>query len=117
MTPMRIIGCVCGKCRSGACLTWSSRAPTAMTSVDALVRAVGGKHCSRSLQKDLDIQPERPLLRISEIEAHHIVEGELASPVDLPETSDSGLHFQQAPAVPDVVGLELIWDRGSWPDQ
>src|SRR2546425_12175112 len=35
----------------------------------------------------------------------------------LPEARDAGLHFQQAPPVPDVVGLELIGDRGAWPDE
>src|SRR3989442_7147402 len=78
---------------------------------DALVRTVTGKYRLRSPEKDLDIQPERPRARISEVESHHVVEPEPASPVDLPEAGDSGLHLHQAPPVPDVVDLELIGDR------
>src|SRR2546428_10316123 len=85
--------------------------------VDALVRTVTGKYRLRSPEKDLDIQPERPRARISEIESHHVVEPEPASPVDLPEAGDSGLHLHQAPPVPDVVDLELIGDRRAPPDQ
>src|SRR2546425_4030883 len=84
---------------------------------DALVRTVTGKHRLRSPEKDLDIQPERPRARIFEIESHHVVEREPASPVDLPEAGDSGLHLHQAPPVPNVVGFELIGDRGTRPDQ
>src|SRR2546422_3713310 len=76
-----------------------------------LVRALTGKHGSRSPQKDLDIEPGRPRPRILQIETHHIVKAEPASPVDLPEAGNSGLHFQYAPPMPDVVDLELIRDR------
>src|SRR2546428_3054945 len=83
--------------------------------VDALVRTVTGKHRLRSPEKDLDIQPQRPRARIFEIESHHVVEREPASPVDLPEAGDSGLHLHQAPPVPDVIDLELIGDRRARP--
>src|SRR2546426_7538197 len=85
--------------------------------VDALVRTVTGKHRLRSPEKDLDIQPQRPRARIFEIESHHVVEREPASPVDLPEAGDPWLHLHQAPPVPDVVDLELIGDRRPRPDQ
>src|SRR2546428_6274471 len=82
-----------------------------------LVRALTGKHGSRSPQKDLDIEPGRPRPRIMQIEAHHVVKAEPASPVHLPEAGNSGLHFQYAPPMPDVVDLELIRDRRSGADQ
>src|SRR2546425_989791 len=84
---------------------------------NALVRTVTGKHRLRSPEKDLDIQPERPRSRIFEIEPDHVVEREPASPVDLPEASDSGLHLNQSPPVPDIVDLELVGDRGPRADQ
>src|SRR5438034_4411348 len=31
-------------------------------------------------------------------------------------SSDLWLHFQQAPAVPDIVGLELVRHCRAWPD-
>src|SRR2546422_11603724 len=76
-----------------------------------LVCALTGKHGSRSPQKDLHIEPGRPRSRILQIETHHIVKTEPASPVHLPEAGNSGLHFQYAPPMPDVVDLELIRDR------
>src|SRR3989442_2523068 len=81
------------------------------------VRAVAGNNRSRGQKKDLQIQPERPCRRISQIEADHLVERDTASSVHLPEPGDAGLHFQQAPAVPDIVGLELIRDSRTWPHQ
>src|SRR6266850_3150032 len=87
-----------------------------MVDVDELVRTVPRTHRLRSPEKNLEIEPERPRRRILEIEPHHIVEWKPASPVHLPEPGDSWLHFQQAPPVPDVVGLELVGDRGPWAD-
>src|SRR5207247_6085727 len=46
-----------------------------------LVRALTGKHGSRSPQKDLDIEPGRPRPRILQIETNHIVKAEPASTV------------------------------------
>src|SRR3990172_1185456 len=92
-------------------------ARTIMTRRGSSVRPVAGKYGPRRSQENLDIEPEGPGVRISEIETHHVVKGEPAPPVDLPEAGDSGLHFEQAPPVPDVVGLQLIGDRGSGPDQ
>src|SRR2546422_9435181 len=86
-----------------------------MECAGALVRTVTEEHGSRGLQKDLHIQPERPRVRIFEIEPDHIVEPEPASPVDLPEAGQAGLHLQQPPAVPEVVGLDLIRNRRSAP--
>src|SRR3989454_1033672 len=70
----------------------------------------------RSSEKNLEIEPERPRPRVLEVETHHVVEWEAASPAHLPEAGDPGLHVQQAPAVPDVVGLELVRDRGARAD-
>src|SRR2546425_6272813 len=78
-----------------------------------LVRALTGKHGAWSPQKDLDIEPRRPRSRILQIETHHVVKGEPASPAHLPEAGNSWLHFQYAPPMPDVVDLELIRDRRS----
>src|SRR2546425_8291416 len=82
-----------------------------------LVRALTGKHGSRSPKKDLHIEPGRPSFRILQIQTHHVVKPEPASPVHLPEAGNSGLHFQYAPPMPDVVDRELIRDRRSGADQ
>src|SRR5438309_11717423 len=82
-----------------------------------LVGAVAGKHGAWSLQQDLEVEPERPRLRILEVETDHVVKPQPAAPVHLPEAGDPRLDFQEASTVPDVVALELIGDRGAWPDE
>src|SRR4029453_3684942 len=70
-----------------------------------LIRAVTGKDCPRSAQKNLEVQPDRPRLRVSEVETDHVVEWNPASPIHLPEPGDARSHIQQPPPVPDVVSL------------
>src|SRR6266403_6255854 len=82
-----------------------------------LVRARTREDRTGRAKKNLHIQADRPRRRVLEIEADHLIEAQIAAPTHLPEAGEPGLHFEQAPAVPDVIGIELIWDRWARPDQ
>src|SRR5262249_5832084 len=64
---------------------------------------------------DLEVEPGRPVLRVVEIEAHHLVERQIAPPVDLPQARQTGRH-EEPLAVPVFVGGNLLWERGPGSD-
>src|SRR4051812_19463240 len=71
-------------------------------------RALSRNHGLRGREEDLDIHPERVRPGISEIEADHFIERRTASPCNLPESRDSGLGLQHAPAMPRLILLDLV---------
>src|SRR5882672_2877910 len=82
-----------------------------------LVRARTREDRTGRAKKNLHIQADRPRRRVLEIEADHLIEAQVAAPAHLPEAGEPGLYFEQAPAVPDIIGIELIRDRWAGPDQ
>src|SRR4029453_8114901 len=50
------------------------------------VGAAPRDHRGNRLDDDRDVEPDRPVLEVGEIEAHEVVEGEPGAPRDLPET-------------------------------
>src|SRR2546427_7959169 len=68
-------------------------------------------------EEDLDIGPERARPGVSEVEAHHLVEGRAATPAHLPESCDPRLGLQDPAAMPRPVLLELVLKWRPWSDQ
>src|SRR4051794_8142396 len=79
--------------------------------------AATANHRSGSLREDLDIEPQRPSAGIPDVEPHHFIECDAASPFHLPQTRNPWLHRQQAPAMPKAVPLDFIRNRRSRADE
>src|SRR5690348_10779223 len=56
----------------------------------AILRAVPIKYRPRGSQKNLEIKPERPVLGVAQIQAHHLVESGTVASTHLPEPGHSG---------------------------
>ena len=91
---------------AAALLTWDgkscwSRSPT-------LVRSPARQHHPRSLEKDLNIQPQGPLVNVSQVQTHHIIEGSGAPSLHLPKSGDPRLRFYEPASMPDIVRSQFI---------
>src|ERR1700684_1103969 len=64
-----------------------------------------------SSYQDLEIQPERPALRIPQVQPDHIIEAGAAPATHLPQSCNARLHFQHSASVPNVIHLKLIAHR------
>lgn len=82
-----------------------------------LERIISKEHSFRSQQKDSYVEPDRASPNVSKIQAHHLVEPHATTSVDLPQPSDPGLYFEDAPTMPQVVLLALIGQWRSWSDK
>src|SRR6516164_9816702 len=82
---------------------------------DLLVGSITCDNCKRSSQKDLEIQPKRPGLRISQVESDHVVEACTTPAIHLPQTCHARLQFEYTTAMPVIVHFELIrnWRAGT----
>jgi hypothetical protein len=49
-----------------------------------LISAVAKQNRERSLDQDLNIEPDRPAARVPQIETNHLIEAYAAAPVHLP---------------------------------
>src|ERR1700758_257035 len=76
-----------------------------------LVGSVTCDNCERSGQQDLEIQPKRPGLRISQVESDHIVEACATPAVHLPQTCHARLQFEYSAPMPVIVHFELVCNR------
>src|ERR1700719_3076623 len=79
--------------------------------------AIAGKNGGGCLNKNLDVQPNRPAAGIFKVQANHIIEARPATSLDLPQAGNTGLDFEHATTMPQVVGPELISDRRSRTNQ
>src|ERR1039458_1026454 len=59
--------------------------------------------------EDFQVEPERPVVDVLEIELHPLVEADLVASADLPDTGQTRFHGEAA-AVPRIVVLPLGWD-------
>src|SRR5437867_3679411 len=76
------------------------------TAVDGSVRAFAGEHGGDRAQDDRDVQPERPVLEVGEVEPDEVVEAEARATGDLPQPGDARQHVV-ALAVPRLEQLEV----------
>src|SRR5438477_1156856 len=63
---------------------------------------------SRSAEQDPKVGPEGPPPGISQIEAHHLIEGRATAARHLPEAGNPRLGFQDSAAMPRRVMLKLV---------
>ena len=82
-----------------------------------LVGSVSQENRARSLQKDCDIKPNGPLSGILNVQTYHVIEGDAAAPLHLPQARDSRLNFKDATAMPCVVALILVGQGRARSDQ
>src|SRR5215213_11654373 len=54
----------------------------------ALVRAAAREDREGRLEENRDVEPDRPVLDVEEIEPHQVVEGEVRAAGDLPQARD-----------------------------
>src|SRR5215212_7679437 len=80
------------------------------------VGAAAGEDRHRGAEEDLEVEAERPGADVVEVEADHVVEGDLAAAADLPEAGDPG-HRPQPPVLPVLVLVDLGGDRRARADQ
>src|SRR5512133_1732529 len=69
-----------------------------------LIGAALGEHRRRGLEEDRDVEPDRPVLEVVEVEPHEIVEREVAAAGDLPQAGHAREHVVAA-AVPRLEAL------------
>ena len=62
------------------------------------------------LGKNLQVQPERPLIQIFEIQEHPLVEGDSAAAIYLPETGYAGFDAE-SPALPIFIETLIVTHR------
>src|SRR5580692_911673 len=93
---------------SGVSAATLARTTTGLT---GLVGAIARKNRARRLKQDLHIQHRGPHSRILQVQTNHLVKRGLASAVHLPEAGDPRPRFEQAPTMPNVVGLNLVRNR------
>lgn len=61
-----------------------------------------------SLEEDAPVRPVGPVVNIGEVQAHPVVEVDVAAVADLPQAGNAGLHAE-APTIGQVV---LAYLRG-----
>src|SRR5437016_4903672 len=82
----------------------------------ASIRAAAREHRGKRLREDRDVQPDRPVLEVVEVEADEIVERQLDSPGHLPQPGHPGQH-EVALAMP-VLELNVVTQRQrAWADE
>src|ERR1035438_10801440 len=75
-----ILSCLC---RNVVFVTWSV-GPAALD------------HSGAGLPQDLEVQSERPVLHVPQVEPDGVLPAQVGSPVDLPEPGQPGRHDQPA---------------------
>ncbi len=81
------------------------------------MRSIAYEYSSGSTQENLEVEPRRPSLGISEIQADHVIKLDPASTTHLPETGNARLHFQDSLPVPCLVGCYFVRNRRTRSDQ
>ena len=76
-----------------------------------LVGAFAQNDRKRCAHENLDIHPGRPGASIAEIEPNHLIKRHATASTDLPKSGDPRLCFEQPPAMPHIVILNLIGNR------
>src|SRR5436305_11306979 len=89
--------------------------PSSLIPHPCLICFAAQEHGQRA-QHDLEVEPERPVLYVEEVEADHLVERESVAARHLPESSHPRLHVEPL-AVPEFVCLDLIRDRRARADE
>src|SRR5688572_8962849 len=81
------------------------------------MRPASGDHRARRREQYLEVQPERLVLGIADVEPDHLVERRAAAAGDLPQPRDAWLGFQHSTKVPRFVAVHLVRKRRAWADE
>src|SRR5689334_13548264 len=73
------------------------------------VRSAPREHGRQRLGEDRDVEPDRPVLEVVEVETDEVVEAEVDAPRHLPEAGHAG-QDEVALAMP-VVELDVVAER------
>src|SRR5215217_6412779 len=82
-----------GRRNSGSCarrLCVAGVRPFLLTLRASLVRAFAAHDGAEGSENDLDVERERPVLNVVEVQPHHLFKGEVAAAADLPVTCHPG---------------------------
>src|SRR5436190_4459288 len=80
------------------------------------VGSLAGQDRRNGTQQDAQVEPERAVLDVLEIEPHPLAEAQGTAPADLPQAGDAGLHVEPA-QLPGLVLLDFLRNRGARADQ
>src|SRR4029077_13861061 len=66
-------------------------------------------------KKNLQVEPDRPVLAITQIQPHHFVKPRPVAPAHLPQARYARSYFQNSSPVPDIVNFKLVrnWRPGA----
>src|SRR5687767_11966940 len=87
-----------------------------MLTLRQLISAAAGEDRKGRLEEDRDVEPDRPVLDVVEVEPHEVVEREVRAARDLPQARDSRQH-EIALAVPRLELVVVAQRQGSRADQ
>ena len=65
-----------------------------------LIRSAHTEHRARGAEEDFEVEADGPILGVVNIEADHLLEGEVAAARNLPKAGEAGRHIEALP-VPD----------------
>src|SRR5215510_13384514 len=74
------------------------------------------KQRRQCFENDLQIEPERPILNVEDVELYHLFERKAITTADLPEPCQSGLYIQPL-TMPGFVAFDFVWNRRTGTDQ
>src|SRR6187397_1922624 len=63
--------------------------------------------------QNFEINPERLLSNVLKVHSDHVVEGGATAAMNLPQTGNSRLGFENPATMPKLIALELVRDRRS----
>src|ERR1700722_16692446 len=68
-------------------------------------------------EKNLQIEPDRPRLAVTQVQADHFIEACTIASAHLPQSCYPGPHFENPAPVPDIINLEFVWDGRTRADE
>src|SRR5690349_8508292 len=70
--------------------------------------AAAGQHNRDRAQEELQVEQQGPLLDVTQIHAHHLVEGHAAASLDLPDACNPRPYLEDATQMPRLVMRSLV---------
>src|SRR5882672_7752481 len=96
---------------------WAGVVDGARRLISGLVRASSAQYRRNRLEEDLEIQPQRPVLDVVEIQLQPLGERELAPSGDLPQAGETRLHAEALALDALVEEIHVPQRHGARPDE
>jgi hypothetical protein len=77
------------------------------------MRTIARNNGRRSPKKNLQIKPEGPATGVPQIQTNHLIKLDSTTPFDLPQSRNPRLDSQYTTPMPNVVGFEFVYQRGT----